>query len=195
MAQAKSQMQCKECRNGAATCNGCRKQYCMNHFLKHRQELAERMDGVGQEHDQLQQDLEREDLASGLISRVENWRQQSINRIEDIAKQAREDLQKWLARLKNHLQESLRRISEQLKSSQTSNNYAEKDLDEWMKQLMELHGMMSRPSTVDITEDDTAQPWIRTIKVIDRSITEQLPVVSKMAMLSNTSKTVSQSSM
>ncbi|CAF4057428.1 unnamed protein product [Rotaria sp. Silwood2] len=177
MASSTLQAQCKECQNGVATCSGCRKQYCINHFQKHRQELAARMDEVGEEHDLLQQDLERENMMSELFSRIENWKQQSIKLIEDTAEQ-----------------ESLEKLTEKLKSSQLSNNYAEKQLDEWMRQLLQLRQMLEKPSTIDIVEDDTTRSSIHMIKVIDRSINEHDRMVRNMTTLSSSLPAASASS-
>ncbi|CAF2623691.1 unnamed protein product [Rotaria sp. Silwood2] len=194
MASSTLQAQCKECQNGVATCSGCRKQYCINHFQKHRQELAARMDEVGEEHDLLQQDLERENMMSELFSRIENWKQQSIKLIEDTAEQVRADLQKHFHRTKHYLKESLEKLTEKLKSSQLSNNYAEKQLDEWMRQLLQLRQMLEKPSTIDIVEDDTTRSSIHMIKVIDRSINEHDRMVRNMTTLSSSLPAASASS-
>ncbi|UJR12656.1 hypothetical protein I4U23_016830 [Adineta vaga] len=170
MASSISQSPCKECQKGVAKCTGCGKQYCINHFQKHRQELITRMDEIGQQHDELQEYLQRENPPFELTSYIEDWKQKSLKQIEDTAKQAQADLQKWFHHTKHHLKESLGKLTEKIKSNQASDNYAEKELDEWIKKLLEMRQMLEEPLTIDIVEDDTVSTSIRMIKVIDRSL-------------------------
>ncbi|CAF1452063.1 unnamed protein product [Adineta ricciae] len=162
---------CKECRNGVAKCTGCGKQYCISHFTAHRQELVGRMGEIGQIHDELLYNLEQENLMSELTSCIEDWKHESNKQIESTAKQALQDLQTWFNQMKYHFKKDLKELSESLKSRQESNNYAEKELDEWMRKLLQMRQMIKKPPLIDIVEDKTCKS-IHMIKVVDRSIPE-----------------------
>jgi BMFP domain-containing protein YqiC len=52
------------------------------------------MDIIGQEHDLLQRDLNKKMNSHSLLSRIDEWERESINKIQQVAKQARIDLEK-----------------------------------------------------------------------------------------------------
>lgn len=47
---------------GITICSGCQNQFCVKHFIEHRQEFAVQMDHIGQQHGQLRRDLSQEFL-------------------------------------------------------------------------------------------------------------------------------------
>jgi len=51
--------QCVKCNKagGILICDGCQQTFCVKHVNEHRQELANQLDGIMQEHDLLQQSL------------------------------------------------------------------------------------------------------------------------------------------
>ena len=169
------QKPCVGCQNGMVTCNGCEKRFCVPHLNEHLQQLQKRMDEVVQEHDQLLDVLNSQITANQLLSRINEWEQQSFEKIKDTAKQARIDLQASLDCTKHQLSNSLRNVTEQLKSSQASNAYAEKELDGWLRQLEQLRQMLEKPVNIEIVQDDAAHNSIHMIKVVEKPNAEINP--------------------
>ena len=143
------------------------------------------MDDIVQEHDQVREALSPEVTAPHLLSRIIEWEQQSIEAIKDTAKQARIDLQASLDHTKKRLGNSLDNMAEQLKSSQASNVYTEKELDEWLGQLKQLQQLLEKPVNIEIVEDDAMRASIRMIKVIENFDTEITPTSNDIPMQSS----------
>ncbi|CAF3383294.1 unnamed protein product [Rotaria socialis] len=169
MASVRQQKPCVACQNGVATCSGCQKRFCLTHFTEHRQELDKRMGEVVHEHNQLREALGSQDTVHPLLSRIEDWEKVSIQKIKNTVEQARADLQAFLDRTKHRLVDSLGSIADQLKSSQAATVYTENELDEWMKQLVELRQMFEKPQNIEIVEDESRSSSVRMIKVTEKS--------------------------
>ena len=89
---------------GIVTCNGCEQSYCAKHIIDHRQELSIHMDHIGQEYDLLRRDLMKENNElHPLLQRIDLSEQESIRKIQQTAKQLRNDLHEWLDRNKDQL--------------------------------------------------------------------------------------------
>ncbi|CAF3133489.1 unnamed protein product, partial [Rotaria sp. Silwood2] len=181
MASARQQKPCVGCQNGVVTCTGCEKRFCLPHLNEHRQMLDKRMDEVVHEHNQLREALNPQGSAPHLLSRIDEWEQASIRQIKDTAKQVRADLEACFDRTKHRLTNLLGNMAEQLKSSQTSNVYTEKELDGWMRQLEQLRQKLEKPLNIDIVENDATRSSICMIKMIERSNSEEHSTANKMA--------------
>ena len=180
MATAIQQKPCIGCQKGMVTCNGCEKRFCLSHLNEHMQQLEKRMDEVVQEHDQLLDTLKSRDTDSHLFSRINEWEQRSFEKIKETAKQARIDLQVSLDRAKRQIVDSLVGMTEQLKSSQKSNAFAEKELDGWLRQLEQLRQRLEKPVNIEIVESDATGGFIRMIRVIEKSSAQINPMSNEV---------------
>ncbi|CAF3438115.1 unnamed protein product [Rotaria socialis] len=169
MASVRQQKTCVACQNGVAICSGCQESFCLTHFTEHRQELDKKMGEVVYEHNQLREALCSQNTVHPLVFRIEDWGKVSIQKIKNTVKQARTDLQAFLDRTKHRLVDSLGSIADQLKLSQTATVYTEKELDKWMKQLVELGQMFENPQNIEIVEDESRSSSVRMIKVTEKS--------------------------
>lgn len=183
---------CKECQNGVATCTGCEQHFCMDHFLKHRQELDAKMDEIGQKYNNLQQDLEREESAHAFSSRFKRRKQESVETIDNTAEQAPADVQDHLAHTKDQLKQSLSEMSAQLKLKQTSKDYTEKELNTWVQRLDKLRQKFENSLSIDINEDDT-QSIVHKIEFLRKSAIEKHSTISTTATQPRTSSSVTSS--
>jgi hypothetical protein len=170
MASANVKRPCAKCSKGAGvtTCDGCQQSFCVKHFVEHRQELSHRMEDIGQEHDLLRRDLDRDNAEHSLLSRINTWEQESITKIQVAAEVARADLQELLVRNKEELRKSVTKITNELQAGRESDDYTEMDINKWTKQLQELRKMLESPSTIDIDESEASKSAIRFIKVRDQ---------------------------
>jgi hypothetical protein len=158
---------CVKCEKGGgiAICSGCQQQFCVKHFIEHRQEMAIRMDQIGQEHDLLRRDLSKEIPEHPLIARINTWEQESITKIQVTAEVARADLRQLLDRTNNELKISVDKITSELQSSQELDDYTEIELDKWMKKLKELRTVLETPVNSEILFENHSQSSIYLIKI------------------------------
>lgn len=191
MATGAQQKPCVECKNGMVICNGCENRFCHPHFDEHLQEIQKRMDQVVQEHDQLVDTLNSSATASELLSQINEWEQQSFEKIKDAARQARIHLQKSLDHKKDQLMVLLRYTAEQLESSQASKAYTEKDLNRWLQQLEELRKISERPIDMEIVKDNAIHASVSMIKVVRKLNAEMDPTSSQGPAQSTTLSAIS----
>lgn len=159
---------CVKCDKGGgiAICSGCQKQFCVKHFIEHRQELATEMDKIGQQHDLLRRDLSKEIPDHPLLASINTWEQESITKIQVAAEVARADLQQLLDRTKNELKISVDKLTNELQSSQELDDYTEIDLEKWLKKLEEFRTIFESPVNKDIISDNHSQSPIYLIKIL-----------------------------
>jgi len=136
--------------------------------MKHRLHLSQQMEDLSQKQELLQQDLNRNNFEYPLLLSIDAWEQKSIKKIQKIAEKARDDLQQWMKKMTNEVNISLNQITEQLRSSEKSNNYTELELQKWTEQLEELRNLLEKQSTISVVEDEKASSFIRAIEVIDK---------------------------
>ena len=72
---------------GVFTCDECQPSFCRKHSEGHRQELTKEMEIIDQEHDILQRYIMREIDTHPLLSRIDLWEEESINKIQQVATQ------------------------------------------------------------------------------------------------------------
>lgn len=158
MATSNTLQLCSKCPKGVGqvSCGGCQHWFCIKHLLEHRQDLSQRMDQLALEHDQLQQKLKDlgDDQPHPLLDRVNRWELKSIERIKELAKDARDRLTRVLEEVKRNLQGSLSGIKTALQDAQDSASYTEIDMDRWMKQFNELKQQLEKPTMITLTNDD-----------------------------------------
>ncbi|CAF2848296.1 unnamed protein product [Rotaria sp. Silwood2] len=166
MATGRAKKPCIKCDKGAGIiiCGGCQEWFCDKHFPQHRQELGEKMDHIGQQHDFLHKQLTENNVTHPLHLRINEWENASIKKIQEVAKKARSDLQRYLNETKTELRESLGKVKNELASSRELNDYTELELREWTDQLNKLRQLLEKPSTIDIVEDGQSQSLIRIVQ-------------------------------
>ena len=172
MAATTTKKPCSKCTKGIGilTCDGCQQSFCTKHILDHRQELSVKMDTIGQEFDLLRQDLTRDDqVTHPLLARIDVWEQESIQKIQQSAQQARNDLRQHLNRNQNDVKERCKRITDELQSTRESGDYTELDFKSWTDQLTKLRNMSEKPLILDLVEDEKALAAIRLIQIQERS--------------------------
>jgi hypothetical protein len=157
---------CVKCPKGVAiaTCGGCQQWFCITHFNEHREELTRQIEDVGQDYDILRRDLNEENRKHQLLSRINDWEQRAIGKIQFAAEEARKDLQIYLEKNINTLNASAEKIVQDLRESRQSGNYSEIDLNKWIEQLNQLRHKLDYPSTIQIIDNEHILPNIQLIK-------------------------------
>ena len=156
MASGITRQACVKCEKGLGiiTCGGCQQWLCTKHFIEHRQELAIRIDNIGQEHDLFRRDVIQPTIDHPLLTRVNQWEQQSIDRIKGAAEEVRTNLQQYLINTKGQIKTSLDQLTNDLQSSRNTDDYTEIELDKWIKQLQEFREALEKPTDLEIVGDE-----------------------------------------
>jgi hypothetical protein len=162
---------CSKCNKGMGilTCDGCQQSFCSKHIINHRQELSIQMDNIGQEYDLFRRDLMREDKETNpLLNRINLWEQESIKKIQQIAQQARNDLQEYFDQNKSQIKSLFNKLVDEIQSSRQSEDYTEIDFKLWIEQLTSLRKTLEKPSMIDIVNNDKTLTPIHMIKVKEK---------------------------
>ena len=156
-------------------CGGCQQWFCMKHLYEHREHLSQKMDDIGHQCDQLQQNLiiESDEHPHLLITRVNRWESRSIKRIQQVAHEVRCQLRKSLDEMKRSLHECLREINHQFQESRQMEAYTELELNRWTTQLREMREEFETPSTIEISRDDDDEPIPKDIRLIQLRLVQQ----------------------
>lgn len=158
---------CAKCKTagGIATCDGCQQSLCPTHFSEHRQELSLKMDDIGQNYDLLRRDVSEEAQEHPLLTRVNTWERESIEKIQKTAETARTDLRKLIERKKTDLESSVVQMMEEIKTSRDSNDFTENELQRWTEQLTEFRQMLESPLNISIENDNDDETVISLIQI------------------------------
>jgi hypothetical protein len=164
-ASANSKKQCVTCNKsgGILICDGCQQAFCVKHVTEHRQELGVQLDGIIQEHDLLQQEIDNPSAKKNpSLKKIDKWEKDSIAKIQTAAETARKTLQELLEKSKERLKKVCRDVTENIHSSREADDFSEHDLDRWNKQLKELQLEVTSPSSFKLIQDKNAPiyQWI-----------------------------------
>ena len=162
--------QCITCgkHGGIFTCNGCERAFCGKHAQEHRQELANQLDGVVQEHDLIHEELTRSLDVHDLFEKINQWEQETITKIQVTAEVLRVDLREMIDKSKERIVQACEEIALNLRSAREVDDFCEEDLQRWTQQLNELKSEIISPSTIQLIEDD--QSVIRLITIREKDI-------------------------
>jgi hypothetical protein len=149
------QKQCVMCNKsgGIMTCDGCQQTFCGKHVIEHRQQLANQLDDIMQEHDLLQQELAQPSDEHLLLQTIDKWERESITKINVAAEAARADLRQIFEKSKQQHSKACHDIAVNLRSSREADDFSEYNLSQWLQQLEELKLQTKSSSAVQLIED------------------------------------------
>jgi hypothetical protein len=154
---------------GLFTCRGCEKDFCTRHVAEHRQMLNKQMDELTLVHERFRQSLVKqtsEPNQHSLMKQIDEWEQQSINKIHLVAKNIRQQLQKIIGQHTTKLNEILAKIAHDLRKAREDGDFFETDVKEWTEKLNKLKKESTELPDVSLEyEDDTINPFISMISI------------------------------
>lgn len=167
MAAAIVKKACVQCLKGGGiiSCDGCQQSYCIKHIMEHRQELAVKLDNIGQEHDIFRRDLTQEDVTHPLLLRIDEWEREALNKIQITAEVARADLRQLMTEIKNRLNQSVDKVSNEMQVCRQQDDYTEIDLQRWTEQLQELRRLFEIQMNFQLINDSNSAESIHMIKI------------------------------
>ncbi|CAF3905655.1 unnamed protein product [Rotaria sp. Silwood1] len=165
---------CSKCDKAAGifTCFGCQKDFCYRHVAEHRQELNKQMDELTTNHDQLQQTIVEQEAQPNchpLIQKINEWEQESINKIHRTADDARKQVITILEMHRTQVIHDLTCLTEKLSEAHKADDYVETDLKEWMEKLDKLKVDLNAFQTIDFSEDNNKNALVSKIFINDAS--------------------------
>jgi hypothetical protein len=169
MATATPKAQCSICGKETSTfnCGGCLQHFCRNDLIIHLQKLSEDLDKIENEHDQFRQKLndQKEDLKKRpLIEEVDQWEEDSINKIKQTAEQCRQRLINYTNKFIIEIENKLNDLAGKIKQTRHDNEFNEIDLDQIKEKLNKLKEELDKPSNVSIEQESSS--FINKILVI-----------------------------
>lgn len=153
---------------GQVLCDGCELYFCVRHLLEHRQKLSRQMDALTLEHDQLSEDLIIElndNQQHQLLTRVDRWESNSIERIRTVANDVRSQLKDLLIEAKRKIRLSFDDIAHELQQNRRLETHNEVDLAKWTNRLKQLREQLDKPSMIEIMNDQGSSTHIPFIQL------------------------------
>jgi ribosome recycling factor len=168
MTTAIGKTQCITCGKEKATskCEGCLQNFCLTHLVEHRQQLSRQLDEI-----EIDRDLFRETLNQGitelqrhpLIQKINEWEEDSIQKIRQASEETRQLLLKHSSKYINHIEEKLIKLTNQLRQGRKEDDITENDLNRWKEELKQLTEQFTKPLNITIQQSST--PLINNIHI------------------------------
>jgi hypothetical protein len=169
MARVTGKTRCATCGKEKSTvrCEGCQQLFCFNHLTDHRQQLSVQLDQIEGDRDLLRQTLTEQTNNPQkhlLIKQIYQWEKDSINKIQQTAKECRQILLQHTTEYINQIEINLTKLTDQLRETRQENDFNEIDLNEFKQKLTQLTTELDKPSNISIQHDSTT--LIKNISVI-----------------------------
>ncbi|CAF2052126.1 unnamed protein product [Rotaria magnacalcarata] len=156
---------CKQ--TATAICEGCSQAFCTKHFNAHRLFLGDEIDAVISEYDQVHHIFNEQKTntdAHPLMKQISDWEKESIAKIQQKARELRQELiQKNTIHL-DRLSKKLQDLSEQLKQGREHDSFVEADIGNWKKSLGGLKKQLVLKSILRINQD-SGNPLVQNVFV------------------------------
>jgi hypothetical protein len=152
---------CVKCGRAKATlkCAGCSQDFCYDHLPDHRQELSEQLDEIEVNRNLLRQTLNEQTNNSkqhSLIKQVDQWEKDSIQIIEQTAKQCRDLLLEHTTKSINQIEINLAKLTDEMRILRKENDFNEIELDQLKNKLAQLTKELDKPPNVSVQQGSTS---------------------------------------
>jgi len=147
-------------RNGSGLfrCDGCQNSFCAEHVIKHQQDLANQLKTIGQEYNHLRQYINEKSFSHSILDWINEWEQDSIDKIQKAAELARTELRRLDDHRSNELKMTFDKTIEELYSAHQAKNYSEIELTEWTEKLTQFRKEFDTQLNVQAIADEDIPP-------------------------------------
>ncbi|CAF3183254.1 unnamed protein product [Rotaria sp. Silwood2] len=150
-----------------ATCVGCPQVfYCHEHYLKHREDLGRQLEILANERDGLMHKIEQqkaEPQQHALMKKIDEWERDSIAKIQQVAKEAKQILLSHIAKFFPRVEQRLSPLTDELRQKPNMNYFVDTDLTKWKQELEQLKTLLDNPPDLKVHQDST--PLVTRIQV------------------------------
>jgi uncharacterized phage infection (PIP) family protein YhgE len=169
---------CSRCEKqaGPMYCTGCDAYFCTKDFRTHREGIVTEMDGIVEERNQLQDKInkaaQRNDQRSPLITKINEWQETTIEKVKQVAAQAREQVVRLLTSKRAKITTDFQAFSQELADLKETENFVEHDLTRLKQMIEQFHHDLKQsvqPTTIELhTEQSDGIDWNRVIYVEEK---------------------------
>jgi chromosome segregation ATPase len=172
MATPTRKTRCIICEKDKATakCSGCLEDFCFNHLAEHRQQLGKQLGELEKKRNSFRQNFTEQTTnpqKHSLIQQINQWENDSINKIKQTAEEARQLLLDHTREHFNVIEIKLTKLTEELKRIRDENDFNEIDLKEFKEKLEQLEERLNKPSNISILQDSSS--FINKISILATS--------------------------
>ena len=158
MAAATRKARCITCgkERSTARCAGCSQDFCFDHLADHRRELSTQLDEVEVHRDLFRQTLTEQTTDPQkipLIKQIDRWEKDSIQKIQQTAKECRQLLLHHTTGHINQIEIDLTKLTNQIRQIRQENDVNETDLSAFREKLTQLTKELAETPNVSIQED------------------------------------------
>lgn len=155
--------------SGVFTCRGCDKDFCLRHANEHRQDLGKQIDELTVDHDQFRQKLIEQTIHTPYYSylkrKIDQWEEQSIEKIHQVADTVRKDLENMTQQHSVKLNETLTKLAQEINHARQEDEYFETDIKQWTEELNKLKNQLNKSPKFNIQSDKNLIPFISKISI------------------------------
>jgi biopolymer transport protein ExbD len=158
MATATGKARCVTCNKEktAVRCEACQQIFCRTHLTDHYQALSEQLYEIEINRDLFQQTLKEQTnhpQKHFLIKQIDQWEYDSIQKIQQTAKECRQMLLEHTTEHFNKIEINLTKLTDQLRKTRQENDFNEIDLNHLKHKLTQLTKDLDNPPGISIQED------------------------------------------
>ena len=135
---------CSTCGTVAATClcTGCRLLFCSAHFNDHHQQMATQLDHLMENCNHLamrtKETTQTQRATSSLLSQIDEWQRMTIEKVSQVAENARQQALQLMRRKKIEIIEGVNSIGKEILTRQSVGDFVEYDLERLKKMINKL---------------------------------------------------------
>ncbi len=157
---------CSKCEKGRGTfhCVGCDAYFCRRCYERHRQEMANQLEGFIGQHNELRQQINKEteekNFDSPLLIEIEDWQRKTIEKVKKVAEQAKQQIVKLLNSKKTEIKSEFEKFSEELIQLKESEDFLEYDLErlkQTVDQLNQKLRKLSKQPEIELCKEKSHQ--------------------------------------
>ncbi|CAF1369401.1 unnamed protein product [Adineta steineri] len=138
------------------SCKGCSKEFCSVHLTEHQQNLNEELGYITNEYNELKQTINEQKQNPQnfpLIKQINQWEINSIQQIQQKAREYREIIIKYSQTCINDIEIKFNDLSEQIKQIHRENEFNEINLNHLKNQLMKITQELNNLSNMSIQQN------------------------------------------
>ncbi|CAF3592009.1 unnamed protein product [Rotaria sp. Silwood1] len=157
---------------GVFLCRGCNNNFCLIHTTEHRNFLQKSMNDIDHNCEILKDNIQGqkdEEYYRLMMGQIEQWEQQSIEKIRRVADDNRQQMSIITRNRTGGLKEKIEELQRQLAIARQDGGFYENDLQEWTRRLDELQNIITQQRSYKIDLVNDSNPFISKIAVNDES--------------------------
>ena len=160
MATGNTRNQCYSCHKQTRTylCQGCSQNFCFEDLTKHHQDLHAELEKIENDHGQFRQMIidQKENIGqSSSIKQIDQWEKDSIDKIQQRAKECREEVIEFKNKCLIKFEDRLNNLMQQIRELRSRNQFNEFDLNLIQSRFRKIREDFEKPKNISIEQDSS----------------------------------------